>query len=95
MEAASADFEVFGKVQGCNFTKCAQEKAQELLLTGFVKNAKTGTIQGRIQGTKESVDKMIKWLSTEGSPGCNIDKCDITNSKAIIRPDYPKFTLKF
>jgi len=95
MEATSADFEVFGKVQGCNFTKFAQEKAAELVITGYVKNAKTGTIQGRIQGTKDAVDKMIKWLSTEGSPGCNIDRCEITNSKAIMRPDYPKFTLKF
>jgi len=95
MEAASADFEVFGKVQGCNFTTEALTVGNKLGLTGWVKNSMAGTVSGRIQGTKAGVDEMVKWLSEEGSPGCTIDRCQVTNQKAIVRPDYPKFTLKF
>lgn len=94
-EVATADFEVFGKVQGCNFTKEAKNTADRLGITGWIKNSKTGTILGRIQGLKPSVDEMAKWLSEEGSPGCTIERCQLTNQKNIVRPDYPKFTLKF
>ncbi|KAK8404550.1 hypothetical protein O3P69_007660 [Scylla paramamosain] len=95
MEMASADYEVFGKVQGCNFIKAAKEKADSLDLTGWIKNNKTGTVGGRIQGTKANVDQMVKWLSEEGSPGSEIERCQLTNQQAIIRPDYNKFFLRF
>jgi len=95
MECASVDFEVFGKVQGCNFTKVAKETADRLGIMGWVKNMKTGTVSGRLQGEKKAVDEMVKWLSEEGSEGCTIEKCELTNQQEIIRPDYPKFVLKF
>ncbi|KAK8404551.1 hypothetical protein O3P69_007660 [Scylla paramamosain] len=91
MEMASADYEVFG----CNFIKAAKEKADSLDLTGWIKNNKTGTVGGRIQGTKANVDQMVKWLSEEGSPGSEIERCQLTNQQAIIRPDYNKFFLRF
>jgi len=94
-EVASADFEVFGKVQGCNFTTEAKTVANQLGLSGWVKNTRTGTVLGRVQGLKPAVDQMIKWLSETGSPECTIEKCQITNQKAITRPDYPAFSIKF
>lgn len=95
MEVVSIDFEVFGKVQGCNFTKVAKEMADGLDIAGWVKNMKTGTVAGRMQGTKTEVDQMVKWLTEEGSPGCQIERCQLTNQQAIIRPDYSNFILKF
>ncbi|XP_042861620.1 acylphosphatase-2-like [Penaeus japonicus] len=80
---------------GCNFTKEAKTLADRLGLTGWIKNSKAGTVTGRIQGVKSNVDQMVKWLSEEGSEGCKIERCQLTNQKAIVRPDYPKFTLKF
>ncbi|XP_053643983.1 acylphosphatase-2 isoform X2 [Cherax quadricarinatus] len=95
MEVSSVDFEVFGKVQGCNFIKVAKDNADRLGITGWIKNNKTGTVGGRLQGPKSHVDQMVKWLSEEGSPGCHIERCQLSNQQAIIRPDYPKFSLKF
>lgn len=95
MSLVSVDFEVFGKVQGCNFTTFAKDLAESAGITGWVKNSRAGTIQGRLQGTKESIDSMVKWLREEGSPGCQIEKCDITNAQQILKPDYSKFALKF
>jgi len=95
MEVATTDFEVFGKVQGCNFIKEAKQNAEGLGLKGYIKNTKSGSVEGRIQGEKAAVDKLVKWLSEEGSPGCTIERCQLSNQKAIVRPDYPKFTLKF
>lgn len=43
---------------GCSFTKCTREKCDELGVKGWVKNTKSGTIMGKMQGTKASVDTM-------------------------------------
>ena len=43
---------------GCNFTKVGMELAERLQLTGWIKNARTGNIIGRAQGTKQNVDTM-------------------------------------
>jgi len=86
---------VFGKVQGCNFTKAAVEEAEKLTITGWVKNCRTGTIAGRLQGPSSNVEQMVKWLSEEGSPGCTIEKCVTNDWKKILRPDYQKFVIKF
>lgn len=95
MELVSADFEVFGKVQGCNFPKVAKDYADSLGLYGWIKNTKTGTILGRMQGPQAACDQMERWLSEEGSPGSMIERCDIRNKKKIIKPDYQKFALTF
>ncbi|XP_053643982.1 acylphosphatase-2 isoform X1 [Cherax quadricarinatus] len=79
----------------CNFIKVAKDNADRLGITGWIKNNKTGTVGGRLQGPKSHVDQMVKWLSEEGSPGCHIERCQLSNQQAIIRPDYPKFSLKF
>ncbi|XP_076056626.1 acylphosphatase-2-like [Oratosquilla oratoria] len=94
-KVVNVEFEVFGQVQGCMFTKYAKETADSLGIMGWIKNKKTGTIIGRIQGHKESVDQMVQWLSETGSPGSKVEKCQLSNWQNIARPDYNKFSLKF
>ncbi|XP_061729739.1 acylphosphatase-2 isoform X2 [Cydia pomonella] len=91
----STEFEVFGQVQGCYFTKYCKEVAETIGIVGWVKNSKQGTIVGKIQGVKPLMDQMIEWLSTVGSPGCKIQKCDLTNSQQLARLDYHDFTIRF
>ncbi|XP_063627993.1 acylphosphatase-2-like [Cydia splendana] len=91
----STEFEVFGQVQGCYFTKYCKEIAETIGIVGWVKNSKQGTIVGKIQGVKPLMDQMIEWLSTVGSPGCKIQKCDLTNSQQLARLDYHDFTIRF
>ena len=52
---------VSGQVQGVFFRKCAQEKAQELNIKGWVRNLKTGNVELCIQGKQDSCQEMIKW----------------------------------
>ncbi|XP_038214820.1 acylphosphatase-2 [Zerene cesonia] len=92
---ASVEFEVHGQVQGCYFTKYCKEMAEELGIGGWVKNTKKGTIVGRIQGTKESLDKMIDWLSTKGSPDCKIERCDLSNFDYVARLAFNNFSVRF
>ncbi|XP_063537139.1 acylphosphatase-2-like [Cydia strobilella] len=91
----STEFEVFGQVQGCYFTKYCKEIAETIGIVGWVKNSKQGTIVGKIQGVKPLMDQMTEWLSTVGSPGSKIQKCDLTNSQQLARLDYHDFTIRF
>jgi len=91
----STEFEVYGHVQGCYFTKYAKEQAEVLGIVGWVKNAKTGTILGKIQGSKPQVEEMIQWLTKTGSPGCSIEKCDTRNYEVVARTDFRNFSIRF
>ncbi|KAJ6646416.1 Acylphosphatase-2 [Pseudolycoriella hygida] len=89
------DFEVFGHVQGCYFTKFTRDMCVELNIRGWVKNSKNGTIVGKMQGTKPEIHKMVEWLSKEGSPGCKIERCELTNWGTLVRLDYKEFSIRF
>ncbi|XP_019864627.1 acylphosphatase-2 [Aethina tumida] len=91
----SVDFEVFGKVQGLYFTKYCKELCEELGLAGWVKNTKKGTIQGKIQGFRSRVEQMIIWLSNTGSPGCQIERCDLSNWQNSSKFDFKGFSIRF
>ncbi|XP_022123879.1 acylphosphatase-2 [Pieris rapae] len=92
---ASVEFEVFGEVQGCFFTKYCKEMAEGLGIGGWVKNTRNGTIVGRIQGTTENLDKMIDWLSTKGSPESKIEKCVLSNFENVARLAFNNFSIRF
>ncbi|XP_072939234.1 acylphosphatase-2-like [Epargyreus clarus] len=92
---ASVEFEVYGQVQGCYFTKYCKEVAETLGIGGWVKNSKKGTIVGKLEGIKSQLDQMIDWLSTTGSPGCKIEKCDLTNWAYTTRIAYTNFSIRF
>ncbi|XP_011193559.1 acylphosphatase-2 [Zeugodacus cucurbitae] len=91
----SVEFEVFGHVQGRYFTKYTRDLCTKAGIKGWVKNSKQGSIIGKMQGPKEEVDKMIHWLSKEGSPGCQIEKCVLQNTTTLNRLDYKDFAIRF
>ncbi|CAG9834733.1 unnamed protein product [Diabrotica balteata] len=91
----SVEFEVFGKVQGVSFPKYCKDMCEQLSISGWVKNTKKGTIQGKLQGQKSKIDHMVMWLSSAGSPGSQIEKCDLTNWQNLARPDYKGFQIRF
>lgn len=58
---------VRGKVQGVWFRKYALEKAQQLLLTGTVRNTPDGDVAVVATGTEEQLADFIEWCWM-GSP---------------------------
>ncbi|KAL3269724.1 hypothetical protein HHI36_008784 [Cryptolaemus montrouzieri] len=91
----SVDFEVFGKVQGVFFTKYLKEMSEHLGLNGWCKNTKQGTICGKIQGPKTGIDHMVVWLTTTGSPGSQIERCNLTNWQTLAKPELKGFSIRF
>jgi len=52
---------VSGKVQGVFFRSSTKEKAEELGISGWVRNLSDGRVEAVFEGEKEKVDKMVEW----------------------------------
>jgi len=51
---------VLGFVQGVGFRRFIKNKAQNLSLTGYVKNLPDGRVEVLAQGSKEKIEELVK-----------------------------------
>ena len=54
----------YGRVQGVGFRYYAVNKANQLGLTGWVKNLPDGTVEMEVQGEEPLIDQLIIFLQT-------------------------------
>lgn len=52
----------YGRVQGVGFRYYAVNKANQLGLTGWVRNLPDGTVEMEVQGNEASIDELIIFL---------------------------------
>ncbi len=52
---------ICGKVQGVWYRASTKQKADELGLTGWVKNTADGNVEAVFEGEKAVIDEMIAW----------------------------------
>ncbi len=50
-----------GKVQGVFFRASTKDKANELRLTGFVRNRGDGTVEVIAEGGRDQLQKLVDW----------------------------------
>ena len=62
---------VTGKVQGVFYRQNTKEKAQELGLTGNVKNMQDGTVHITVTGETEKIKMLINWCK-DGPPRADV-----------------------
>ncbi|GAO35657.1 acylphosphatase [Sulfuricella sp. T08] len=55
---------IYGRVQGVFFRESMCRKAQQLGVTGWVRNCRDGTVEAMIQGAEEAISAMIEWART-------------------------------
>lgn len=67
---------VQGKVQGVFFRENTKQKAQELGLTGWVKNTDEGAVEAVFEGEKEKVSEIVEWLKN-GPPLAKVENVEI------------------
>jgi len=73
----SAQIKVYGLVQGVFFRKYTREKAKELGISGWVRNAVDGTVEIEAEGSSESLDRFITWCHL-GPEKAVVNKVTIT-----------------
>ena len=66
---------VHGRVQGVNFRYYTQLRAQELGVTGYVRNKWDGTVEVVAEGEREAVEKLLEFIKV-GPQGALVQRVD-------------------
>jgi acylphosphatase len=72
---------ISGKVQGVFFRKYAKQKADELKLTGWVKNTEEGNVELFAQGNENKIEALIQWCH-QGSPKAEVESVEVKQANA-------------
>ena len=71
---------IFGRVQGVWFRASTQQKAEQLGLTGWVRNTTDGCVEAIFEGEEQLVNQMIEWCN-HGPPRSKVNNVDIKNQE--------------
>lgn len=66
---------VRGRVQGVFYRKTAEEQANLLGLSGWVRNMPDGSVESFAVGSKEKLEAYINWCK-QGPPHASVDSVD-------------------
>lgn len=67
---------VKGKVQGVFFRATTKAKADELGITGFVRNQPDKSVYIEAEGNDASIDEFIAWCK-QGPPLAHVERCEV------------------
>lgn len=84
---------VHGRVQGVFFREYTRRMADELGLSGWVRNLPDGTVETEFEGEEDVVASMIEWLSKEGSPMSSVTRVDVQDRESLDQ--QPGFAVRF
>lgn len=71
-----ANIIVSGKVRGVFFRVYAKQKAEELGLTGWVKNSLNGQVEIVAEGEEKNLKDLVKWCYN-GPSGAEVKKVEV------------------
>jgi acylphosphatase len=71
-ERVRAEVRVEGRVQGVFFRSEAQQRARSRGVTGWIRNAPDGSVEGVFEGEREAVESLVRWCG-EGPRGARVD----------------------
>ncbi|MBI4126863.1 MAG: acylphosphatase [Deltaproteobacteria bacterium] len=83
---------VHGKVQGVFFRKHTLEKAQSLLLTGYVRNTGNGSVTIVAEGPSDDLRALAAWCQ-KGPPLAEVASVDTTFEPA--QNEYTSFRIRY
>ena len=66
---------ITGRVQGVGFRWWTKGKADELGVSGWVRNRRDGSVEALLEGPAEAVDEMVRALH-EGPPGAVVERLE-------------------
>ena len=69
---------ISGRVQGVWFRSSTKQKAEQLGVTGWVRNTKDGRVEAIFEGEENSVKSLIEWCH-HGPPLAKIEKVEVNN----------------
>lgn len=86
------EIKVFGRVQGVFFRANTQEKAQQLGLTGYVKNEPDGSVRIVARGETDQLQDLINWCH-DGSPKAIVE--DVSAKPYASVEEFKSFDIRY
>ena len=83
---------VCGYVQGVFFRAFVVEWANELGLTGYVRNLRGGTVEVLAEGERRQLEKLIGYLKV-GPPGARVEK--VVTNWSEYTGGYSRFRIRY
>lgn len=75
-DLASVNLLVTGNVQGVFFRASTLEQAQQLNLSGWVKNLADGSVEVVAEGSRYALDALLAWCK-RGPPAAEVDDVSV------------------
>ena len=76
MEVVRRRVVVWGRVQGVWFRESARRRAEELGVSGWVRNRRDGAVEAELEGPAEAVAVLVSWLG-HGPPQARVDAIEV------------------
>ena len=88
---ARAHLTIHGRVQGVYFRASAVYEAQNLGLTGWVRNCPDGSVEAVAEGPRDKLDDLVAWCR-KGPTGARVTQVDV--SWAPAQNDFQGFGIR-
>lgn len=72
---------IYGQVQGVFFRQGVKEMAEELGLTGWVRNEADGSVKIVVEGKEENWQKLIEWCK-KGTSWAKVEEVKVERQEA-------------
>ena len=82
---------ISGRVQGVWFRASARDKAQQIGLTGWVKNTSEGNVEAVFEGEETIIDEMLDWCH-HGPPLAQVENVEVKKQRPSS--DFDDFSIK-
>jgi acylphosphatase len=86
-----AHVQISGRVQGVSFRWNTRHRAQQLGLTGWVRNTWDGRVEAVFEGTEEAVKQAVTWCR-RGERPARVDDVNVVYSQATGEFGYFRIT---
>ena len=83
---------VQGRVQGVAFRHYTCLRAQELGVSGWVRNLADGSVEGVFEGDETAVQALVDWCRS-GPPAARVERLDIR--KESYRGEFDDFSITY
>ena len=91
-EMASLQATVRGRVQGVFFRAFVEELAEQLNLTGYVRNRPGGVVEVTVEGERTNLEKLVERLKT-GPPAAKVK--DVITSWTEYTGNFSGFRIRY
>jgi len=83
---------ISGRVQGVWFRANTKNKAEQLGITGWVRNTPDGNVEAVFEGDEKSIEEMLEWCN-HGPPLARVDNVEV--GKQPVTDEFDQFCFRF